>query len=127
MVYCFKRKSKEDKYLLQWDEGDSLVCDGAICEGVKGLSDMNRKVFRLKGAHTTEAGNTAKVEENNYPLLSPQEIVNIEQELEKIKQEKAIWLQNVMDCEQKQRILENKLSVHYHSLSEVLRLSKEKD
>jgi len=130
MIFCFRKKSKEDNYLLLWDEGDSLVCDGAICEGVKGLSDNNMKVFRLKGAHVTDTHSKAGGDPSQAPIvsiLSAAEISKIEQELENIKHVQAMYMQQIIEYEQKQAILENKLSGHYRHLSEVhLRHSNEK-
>jgi len=106
LLYCFKKNYKEDKYLLQWDEGDTLVCEDAKCEGVIGLSDNNKSVFRQRKALISSR---LVMDELSFPQLSLNETVTkFKLELDEIKQEEQKREEKLVTIKQEvEKSLEN--------------------
>jgi WD40 repeat protein len=126
MVFCWLYDMTRKSYMLQWIDGDALICQGAILNEVKDLSEANIHVFNQLGASKVISANVAAEQKlSSEPVpLSEKEISIIEQQLAKNAAKKAELKLQIMEINQEEKKLKQKLDSHYQFLMSVKKSQK---
>jgi len=116
MVFCWTWDNTRNAYMLQWINGDALICQNALLNDVKDLSASNVHVFTQLGATKISANVDPIVISNQPTLLSEKEIEYIEQHLARNTEKKTLLKQQILDLNQEDKKLKQKLDSHYQFL-----------